>query len=400
MRALALAGLSLVGLLGAAGLGWLAASALSGEDTRSEEPHVSTAPPPGDIGQRREAVTEGEPEQAAAHDGRDPLIALNNQGIDALEAGDLEAAITLFEECVAADPEQAVYRRNLAESLARAAQRQREENEFADALASLARAVEVAPEREDLAQLLARWTTEAEIEESHWVDRSIHFALSYDGQRRDVLHGYQRVLDLLEEAYADLRDEFGIDPVTLSDPRLKVVLYHPENFDALTGLGDWAGGVFDGVIRVPVQNLDAELGHLREVLRHELSHAFTRSAGGRGVPGWLNEGLAQLFEGPSAEDVARARQRLAIHTGSGGELFALDSLRGSLASWSDRSEIELAYAQSLAFVEHIERTYGRSQLLALITGVEAGAELAEVFQERNLVSLERALSDFAQSLAH
>ena len=32
---------------------------------------------------------------------------------------------------------------------------------------------------------------------------------------------------------------------------IAVVFYRPEGFDAVTGLGDWAGGVFDGTIRVP-----------------------------------------------------------------------------------------------------------------------------------------------------
>ena len=398
MRALAVVGLSASGLLAAAAAGWLAARGLSDEgEQRPALPQLDLGagrPEP----ERREAVSTHEPGTPPAARVGDPLIALNNQGIEALDAGDLEAAIALFEECYQGDPDQAVYRRNLAEALARRAHLEREEGRFPEALATLRYAVEVAPEREDLAELLARWEREAEIEESHWVDRSIHFALSYDGQRRDVLHGYQRVLDLLEEAYADLRDEYGIDPVTLSDPRIKVVLYHPENFDALTGLGDWAGGVFDGVIRVPVQNLEAELGHLREVLRHELSHAFTRSAGGRGVPGWLNEGVAQLFEGPHAEHVARARQRLAHHIGTGGQLFPLERLAGSLTSWTDRSEIELAYAQSLAFVDHIERTYGRCELMGLIGNVSEGQSLADAFQARTLVPLETALIDFELGL--
>ena len=46
-----------------------------------------------------------------------------------------------------------------------------------------------------------------------------------------------------------------------------------EEFSKLTGLGHWAGGAYDGRIRVPVTDLAKEERPLVRVLRHELVHA-------------------------------------------------------------------------------------------------------------------------------
>ena len=100
----------------------------------------------------------------------------------------------------------------------------------------------------------------------------------------------------------------------LEERRLRVVLYRAEDFTRLTGLGHWAGGVFDGTIRVPIgaEGVDPRLDG---VLRHELSHAFVERLGGGACPAWLKEGLAQILEERRFDrrraEVARAALRTA-----------------------------------------------------------------------------------------
>ena len=332
--------------------------------------------------------TEGPDAVAAAARAR--FVELNNAGAAALDAGELDRAVELLTEALAGEPDNAVFRRNLAEALARIARRDWEAGDREGALAVLERAIELAPGREDLVDRLARLSDEADIERDFWRDHSMNFELSYDGARSELLHGSQPVLDALEAAYADLRDVYGIDPVFSGRPKLRVVLYRPENFDRLTGMGDWAGGVFDGTIRVPVQDLSAEGERLSEVLRHELSHAFTLEAGGASVPGWLNEGIAQYVEPGAAADVARARESL-----RGQALFPLERLGGSLASWEDTDAIRLAYRQSLSLVAWLVGRYGERVVFDMVAGCAEGRTPAETFEDRTLVPLATALADLA-----
>ena len=318
----------------------------------------------------------------------------NKLGIEALEAGLLERAVLLFEECAEGVPDEPVFRRNLAEALARMAVRDRQDERPCGAcLQALARAVELAPERSDLSRLLERWRLEDELEADFWRESSLHFDLAYDGSRDELLWGSHRLLAELEEGYMDLGGFFGAHPVEEGRGRFPVVLYRRDGFDRLTGLGEWAGGAFDGTLRVPVEDLGAEEAGLKRVLRHELVHAFVAEVGGPGVPGWLNEGLAQWLEGGRDDSVRRARERLRER-----ELFPLDELRGSLARWSDRDAIALAYAQSLVLVDHIARQYGEALLVELVAGHRDGRTAADTFRRRLNFEIDELLDDVREEL--
>jgi len=324
----------------------------------------------------------------------------NAEAIRLLGTGDFEGAVALFAECVAGDPTEDVFRANLAEALARLA---RMEYEIVEtrlrAIGHLEQAVEFAPERADLAELLQRWKATAEVEEDFWTDHTAHFRLSYDGDREELLSGgYDLVLQTLEDAYAEYAELFGVRLAEGGAPAVEVVLLEREEFDDLTGLGHWAGGAYDGRIRVPVTDLDTEQQRLIRVLRHELVHAFVQEAGGRGVAGWLNEGLAEFLEEPAgaarAAAIERSRQKV-----SATAMRSLKELSGSLSSLGGVDEIRAAYAQSVSFVAWIEHWYGERVLFQMVEGCRDGAKVGDTFKERTRTSLEAVLEDLAQDLS-
>jgi tetratricopeptide (TPR) repeat protein len=314
------------------------------------------------------------PAAAAAVDPARHWIDLNNQARELLEQGSLEEAVSLLEACREAQPEDDVFRRNLAEARFRLATARHDDARLEPALADLARAVELAPERTELAELLARWRREASLAENDTFSPGNYFRVEYDGERKDLLRHNQEILDFLEGggtypvgAYETLRGFFRIDPVLTRGERIRIVLYDRREFDELTGLGDWAGGVFDGVIRVAVDDLEKERTRWERILRHELAHAFVRELGGSQVPGWLNEGLAQLLEEDSPS-LSLARAEIV-----GRELFPLERLKESLATWSDTGEIGRAYAQSLVFVAFLRDAAGEDALVELVAAFKTGA---------------------------
>jgi tetratricopeptide (TPR) repeat protein len=346
--------------------------------------------------------------QKGAADAADPALPVdrrpydwNNLAIELLGAGELARAVELLEDSVRARPDETVFVHNLAEALTRLARSERESEAWADrvlAIEHLGRAVQLAPERAELARLLERWETSTAAEKDLWRKKTEHFELSFDGTRDELMWGTGPLESELESSYGEFGELFGFFPVEEGRPRIRVVLMRREEFAAVTGIGDWAAGAFDGTVRVPVEDLSAEQEKLKRVLRHELVHAFIQESGGNRVPGWLNEGLAQWLEAPfDGERPADVRRSLARLLGA--ELFDLDRLSGSLAAWDSVQEIETAYAQSLAFVEYVRRMYGERVLIAMVGGCKLGERPRDVFSRAlGGLQLEVVLEDFAQSL--
>jgi len=320
------------------------------------------------------------------------LVALNNEATDDLTRGELPVAVAKFERCLAAEPANEVFAGNLAEALVRLASEEHARGELAPAVEHLARALELAPEREDreaLARVLERWRRELELGADDWSEASNRFALTFDTDRADLLHHSHEVLEHLEQSYEELVRWFGRDPLATRLP-VRVVFYDPEDFDRLTGLGDWAGGVFDGVVRISSRDLAAG-DAWRRTLVHELVHAFLDALCGARVPGWLNEGLAQRLEGkgPAPHLVASL-----IEHG----VFPLERLTGSLATWDDPREIGLAYVQSLVFVDYLAATYGDESLRRALFALERGEALAAGFEAFTRVPLATAFEDWRAGL--
>lgn len=90
------------------------------------------------------------------------------------------------------------------------------------------------------------------------------------------------------------------------DGLITVVLLPPATFRARTGSPPWVRGLYDGRIVAPVGlSADGEsVSALRAVLAHELTHALLRRSISGTLPPWFEEGLAERFEGRTAEAAA------------------------------------------------------------------------------------------------
>lgn len=388
--------------MGVAVAGVLAASLYLGTGPPPEEAPSTEPAPPRSPRVDPPAAAPSSPDPGPGEEAEDPRpYDLNDLAIEALEEGRIDEAVALFEEAAAARPDLPTFRANLAEAYLR---RARAGERGADAAiedfeAALERIED--PERHaKVASLLERARRVRDEERDFVVEPTLHFNFRYDGSRDGVTDGVDRLKVLLEDTYQEFGEQFRRRPVEAGEGRIEVVLYDAEGFDKVTGLGDWAGGVFDGKIRVPVEDLRSELrfARVKGVLRHETAHAFTHSIGGAKVPAWLNEGVAQWLEEPArrASDVGVARARLATAA-----LFPLARLNGNLVGWEDRAEVARAYDQALAFVDHLSAQYGPDLVFSMIGACrEGGVEGAAAhFEERTLVDLEAVLGDLADSLA-
>lgn len=361
--------------------------------TTSDDRGAAAAPTPT---LPAEAV-ESEPVQDEVHASLEEMDSLlgvdwrwverNNQATSLLAEGDLAGAVELFEKCYEAFPERVVFRRNFAEALIRLARAEYQESGgLPEALVHIERAVELAPDRDDidtLRKILGRWRDENELSLRHLTEVSLYFEFSYDAARTDILANSQGAIVLLDDSYVGMAAWFGFDPVLHGGrDKFRVILYDRAGFDRVTGIGDWAGGVFDGTIRVSVEKFRPDRARWGRVLRHELVHAFIHEVGGDAVPGWLNEGLAQYLDTSCdwTDDFRRESVQLAREALRGETLFSLEELAGSLARWTDRAAITKAYAESLVVVDYIAHQWGEDALRAMLAGAKQGEGADAAFQ--------------------
>ena len=116
------------------------------------------------------------------------------------------------------------------------------------------------------------------------------------------------------------------------------------------------------------------LREFERVLTHEFTHALVKTIAPRGVPQWLNEGLAMYFEGSElAKQVAFAAAAETRHS--------LTRLETSFAGM-DKEAATLAYAQSATAVKALMDEAGAPAIVGLLGDLARGLSFTEAF-ERN-----------------
>jgi tetratricopeptide (TPR) repeat protein len=237
-----------------------------------------------------------------------------------------------------------------------------------EAVATYEAALKLAPADARLKQKVGEWSAEARTESRFAETRGVHFRALFEGPVDQALA--RRAVDLLEAAYRRIGEALQFYPTQSVD----VVLYTSQQFRDITRGPAWIGGVYDGRIRVPVRGALEQAGDLERVLTHEYVHALVGGVAGRGVPAWVNEGLAVALEPggiAGAEQLlasARSRPRLAtLHNGFGGLPDPL---------------VALAYAQSALAARAMLDLRGPSAVLTLLRDLGAGAEFNTAFHQR------------------
>lgn len=220
------------------------------------------------------------------------------------------------------------------------------------------------------ARLTARldtWRREAAVQDTFSTRVATHFTILFEGPQDQPLGA--RVSEMLEAIYWQTGSALGAYPANI----LTVVLYSREQFRDITQSPSWAGGLYDGRIRIPVAGrIDDK--DLRRVLTHEFTHAVVRSLAPRGVPQWLNEGLAVLMERGGAGAAA-------IPDGPAPPLARLE---GSFAALSP-DEARTAYATSASATQALLDRAGPMVIYNLLTNLGNGLTFDEAFERAALM---------------
>lgn len=179
--------------------------------------------------------------------------------------------------------------------------------------------------------------------------RSVHFDL----QAEDLVYTQgPQLLNALEAAYDSLCLRWDFYP----DERIMAVLYASSVYNGGHHLPDWTGALFDGKVRIPA-NIMVKWPDLRHVVFHEVAHAFHRQLAGKNrLPTWLEEGLAQEFDG-TIIDSAWIKEHSLLDSAD------LDS---DFLQAHDASYAKTLYQHSLLRTQQLMQNIGRDSLKTLL----------------------------------
>jgi Tfp pilus assembly protein PilF len=221
-----------------------------------------------------------------------------------------------------------------------------------------------------LVEKIARGRREMAAEEGMERESSRYFVVLYEREvPRELVQGIFKALDT---SFDVLHDRLGEYPRS----ELTVLLYARSAFTSVTRAPDWAGGLYDGKIRIPVGGLKTveEAAGLQSVLNHEMTHAFLYQMAPAGLPRWFNEGLATAFQGWESAEI---RAYFSDHPPEG--LTSLANLDQALLG--RRGNVTAAYAAARLAIGEIEEARGFGAVRRIIAGVGAGGAFAEVFRD-------------------
>jgi tetratricopeptide (TPR) repeat protein len=308
---------------------------------------------------------------ALTHDPSNAVLHLGAGAAAFLERRDADAKAEL-EKALALDPALGEARRILGQVLYR----------LGDLLGAIRTYEALAGEHPDerTSAALDRWRRELELNGRMQLAVGNHFTIAFEGPQDALLA--ERALDALDRAYWRIGQIMGVYPVN----PIPVVLYTNEQFRDITRAPMWAAGSYDGVIRVPMRGALAKQSELDRVLSHEFTHALVRTLAPRGVPTWLNEGLAAALEGDSIE---WAGARIA----RGGGTLPLSQLQTSFARFGGR-DADLAYATSAVTVRRLLDEADGFAVANLLRDLGEGVDFDAAFLHR----IQQPFSEFARTL--
>ena len=221
-----------------------------------------------------------------------------------------------------------------------------------------------------LRRKIAKAKDEISVQDDFGQEVSRNFTLLYDGPVPKAVT--RSILAQLEKAHLLLAREFGSSP----PGDIIVILYSRMDFHRVTGWPKWAGGIFDGKIRIPVKGLSVErdAAVLDPILRHELTHSFLRSLVERRLPLWFEEGLAEYFERRGwEEDERRTLQQK--HK----SFPSLTHISRSLRSGGE--SVEDAYDAASEVVGSLIAEKGFSVVVAMLDEMGGGMTFEEALRE-------------------
>ena len=258
----------------------------------------------------------------------DPVLVMG-AGVVAHERGNQKEAIARLSRAIELNPRLI----DAAKLLGRIAF---DEGQVDLAIKTYEKALKVAPGDADLTSGLEALRRDADVHQSFSESRFDRFRVMFEGRAEESLAS--QATKVFDSAFYRIGNMLGDYPSST----IVAVLYTEKQFRDITRAPEWSGGQYDGRIRIPVAGAAQKPDVFERVLTHELTHAVIRGIVRRDVPTWLNEGLAQYFDGSDPESARRRMKAL-------GRAIPLRNLEHGFGAMG-AADAQAAYDESLLAV--------------------------------------------------
>lgn len=235
---------------------------------------------------------------------------------------------------------------------------------------------------EGIEEAIARIEREAEASRAYEAMEVERIRVRFDGaERPELFHIALPTLLSARDHVARMLERPNDLPVT-------VILYTAEDFVRAADAPDWAGGVYDGKVRIRGGEVVREKA-LARIARHEIAHAYLEGMAPGRFPAWVHEGVATVAEVESWE-APRGMELLALRVRD--EWIPLSALEvpfsrnEAVANHPDG--VRLAYAQSAAAIDFLRRMYGTGKMIAFLQALAAGEPVEAAVREATFLPLE------------
>lgn len=202
----------------------------------------------------------------------------------------------------------------------------------------------------------------------------IHF-----DQDSNLAHSTHFVESLRQQTIEAIKRAEQMLELTLGDlPSLKtnVKFLSPLSFFNKTAAPSWSSALYvDGDILVPLKIDLAKGRHLENCICHEMVHVAIKQLGAGKAAGWIDEGLAQVFEGTPDSRLIKATQEYISNNG----VIGFDQLRTGFTGFT-RQKAVAAYGQSLVSVQSLANNYGWQAIRGYLDYLRNGVEHENAFE--------------------
>ena len=326
---------------------------------------------------------------------------LNNHGVTIAKGGDFEQGIALVRQAMQAAPDDPTYRTNLSGMLTDWAGQLSQQGRSDDAIHALEEAAQLNPAnggalvalgtlsytvRNDLSRAIDYWTrAHGHIPADQWqvlsdrltrmqqdqqIERGFsgvtteHFTIRYQSSQSN--QGADALGASLEAAYRRVQAAVGRGPETVP-----VIVYTAPSFQRVAGRRDWAVGLYDGRIRLRVDDVGSP--RQEAIITHELAHAFLSSTYGPRLPTWIHEGFAQVMEPSQALNDRQDAARRAVESRTA--WVPLKWLDRRFEQPSRNEDVEYAYMEARVAVQRLVDRYGMPAFQTFVANVSHGTPI-------------------------
>lgn len=253
-------------------------------------------------------------------------------------------------------------------------------NKHSSAIKALTTASQLRPDNQDIKKLLEQFKKEQLNEQTMHSEFNRYFIIKVDEDLKAATT-YFDISSVLD----DVRQDVSRDLRFIQKSKITVLLYDYETYkNTLDFVPHWAGGLYDGKIRVPISREQKYFGQIESTIVHEYTHAVIANLSQGKCPKWLNEGIAR-YEEYKHGIRPRINKILIAHTRN--QLIPWSEFNDAFRS-SDVNLVNLAYQQAYSVLRYMTERYPASKLHDLLTEIATTDDLNQALLNTYQIDLD------------